>query len=427
MNAARRRWSGFCLVVVASLLPSVLWGQSATPNPLRQASYTESAPKAMAVAPASATEVTGSPTRRAVPAAIRPTGLELASHPRTGFSPAHSRFGETHMIHSEPGTGVPEPILEGGVIEGDIVNGGLLDGGIMYDGDFMFDGVGKGVKGGADCCGGTGCFQCCIPCPSLDNFEFFAGVQGFTGPLNRGESGSFGFNEGFNWGACFPCSGGELGAQLGARATQSNFSAAAFTDQNRHQVFVTGGLFRRVDWGLQGGVVLDYLHENWYVDANVAQLRGELSWVFPCVHELGFWFASRTESDVQGSDLAGELEPLQEMFEPTELYAFFYRHRFAQVEGAQARFYAGFSGDKDGFIGADARLPMSCNWALECGFAYLVPEEASGPAGQGFVEESWNVAIGLVWYPGARSAYGQDYFRPLFNVADNGSFMVDRR
>ena len=42
-------------------------------------------------------------------------------------------------------------------------------------------------------------------------------------------------------------------------------------------------------------------------------------------------------------------------------------------------------------------------------------------------DESWNVAITLVWYPGCGTAIGNDYFRPLLNVADNGNFMVDRR
>ena len=46
------------------------------------------------------------------------------------------------------------------------------------------------------------------------------GVQGFTGPANRGGSGSFGFHEGFNWGMPISCC---LAGQFGATWTQNNF------------------------------------------------------------------------------------------------------------------------------------------------------------------------------------------------------------
>jgi hypothetical protein len=218
-----------------------------------------------------------------------------------------------------------------------------------------------------------------------------------------------------------------LGAQLGLQTTQSNLSGAEFTDETRHQLFLTGGLFRRVDWGLQGGLVFDYLSEDWYANTSLAQLRGELSWVFPCLHELGFWFSASTRQDTQLSTFSNGDAAVVETFESTDLYAFFYRHHFQAIDGAQSRIYAGWTGDSDGLIGADFNLPLSCDWALEGGFAYLVPEQATGRAGRGHAEESWNVAMSLVWYPGARSAYGNDYYRPLFNVADNGSFMVGRR
>jgi len=70
---------------------------------------------------------------------------------------------------------------------------------------------------------------------------------------------------------------------------------------------------------------------------------------------------------------------------------------------------------------------LGCDWALQGGFAYLIPEEETGQVGRGHAEESWNIAVSLVWYPGARSAMGTDYYRPLFNVANNGSFMVGRQ
>jgi hypothetical protein len=60
---------------------------------------------------------------------------------------------------------------------------------------------------------------------------------------------------------------------------------------------------------------------------------------------------------------------------------------------------------------------------LRGGFTYLIPVEGKSTGGN--IEESWNVGLSLVWYPGCRTARTADYHRPLFNVADNGTFLVD--
>ncbi|MBI2479494.1 MAG: hypothetical protein HYV60_12930, partial [Planctomycetia bacterium] len=364
----------------------------ATSNPVRAASHTSQA----------------SP--------LRPTGFEGASRPR---ATAQLASDQRSVITPRQEPPRQEPLTETRILGEQLIQGDIIyEGDMGLEGEMVFQGDGKGAVVGSDCCGGSGCFQCMsIPCPTIcfDNFEVFAGVQGFTGPVNRGETGSFGFHEGFNWGAPVPCFGA-LGAQIGLQATQSNLSGAESTDETRHQLFLTGGLFRRVDWGLQGGIVFDYLSDDWYANTSLAQLRGEMSWVFPCLHELGFWFATFSNGTTA-----------TETFESTDLYALFYRHHFEALEGANASLYAGWTGDSDGLIGANMHLPLSCDWALEGGFAYLIPEQATGTAGRGHAEESWNVAMSLVWYPGARSAIGNDYYRPLFNVANNGSFMVGRR
>jgi hypothetical protein len=323
---------------------------------------------------------------------------------------------DTSIVGGDLAEAIEGEIYYEGDISGGIVHGGIVQNGIVQN----------------DCCGGKGCGQCAaFPCPQIcfDNLEVRLGVHGVTGPVNRGRSGSFGFDQGVNWGAPVPCFGGSLGMQFGINATQSNLCGADFTDEKRYQVFLTGGVFRRVDWGLQGGLVVDYLTDDWYARYNVTQIRSEVSWVFPCAHELGFWFTASANNDTALSQFNAANAAMNgnETFEGTDLYAFFYRHRLSQVEGGQCRVYAGFTGDSDGLIGADFRLPLACDVALETGFTYLVPNEPGGQAGRGFVEESWNVAISLVWYPGARTAYASDYFAPLMNVADNGSFMVGRR
>lgn len=269
--------------------------------------------------------------------------------------------------------------------------------------------------------GGPGCTDMCLtPCtllPPFGNIELFAGVQGFTGPRNQGSSGSFGFHEGLNYAIPIPgfaC----LGGQIGFRATQSSLSGSSFTDSSRNQGFVTAGLFRRVDVGLQGGLVLDYLTERWDDKIDMTNLRGEISWVVAGTHDFGFWFSTGMSSGTEGEEEVRNVA--------TDLYAFFYRLQFGGCRDGEARLFAGWTGRSDGLIGIETRLPLAPDWALESSFAYLIPNEG---AGQGFdaghAQESWNIGISLVWYPGRLWGGGDYYYRPLFRVADNGNFMID--
>ena len=46
----------------------------------------------------------------------------------------------------------------------------------------------------------------------------------------------------------------------------------------------------------------------------------------------------------------------------------------------------------------------------------------------GHTQESWNIGINLVWSVDHLIGHGVNpYYRPLFGVADNGTFMFDRR
>jgi len=251
-------------------------------------------------------------------------------------------------------------------------------------------------------------------------------VQGFTGPANRGGSGSFGFHEGFNWGVPIcRC----LGGQWGANWTQSNFDGNYLTTDTRNQIFFTAGLFRRVDWGFQGGLVFDYLHDGWDYSADLAQLRGELSWLWCGCNEIGFWFTA-------GVNDANNLVVRQPVFADNtvrfvsspatlavnDIYAFFFRRQFAS--GGQGRLFGGFTGQGQGLVGGDATLPLNPHWSLRTNFIYAAPGGNDTTTDPRFARESWNVSISLVWTPCARPACGQNYVRPLFNVADNGTFLT---
>ena len=172
---------------------------------------------------------------------------------------------------------------------------------------------------------------------------------------------------------------------------------------------------------------MDYLSDGWYRDVNLTNLRGELSWVFNGLHDVGFWFSASSRQQTAASTLLGQA-PINETWEGTSLYAFFYRVQFGDCRDGDARLLVGWSEHSDGFIGAETRLPLGDAWALEAGFAYLVPQEGATPGlTGGAAQESWNVSLGLVWYPGrAHGRNNSPYYRPLFRVADNGTFMMDR-
>jgi hypothetical protein len=267
-----------------------------------------------------------------------------------------------------------------------------------------------------------------IPLPPPDALELFGGVQGFTGPANRGGSGSFGFHEGFNWGLpVFRM----VSAQFGANWTQSNFDGNYLTTDTRNQIFVTGGAFRRVDWGLQGGLVVDYQHDAWDYRADLAQLRGELSWVFGGCNDAGFWFtvginnASNVPMRLPVIDNAGTSVRFIDStasLNVNNINAFFFRRRFAG--GGQGRLFTGFTSHSQWLVGADAQLPINAKWSVRSNFLYATPGSSNAAAIPDFARESWNVSLSLVWTPFAKPACGPGYDRPLFNVANNGSFLT---
>ena len=273
---------------------------------------------------------------------------------------------------------------------------------------------------GADCGG-------CMGCQGLLNWvEVFGGVHGATGPVNLGETASFGFQEGYNIGVPFTLLGArDLSAQMGMRVVHSNISAARSTPRERTQVFLTTGLFRRVDQGYQWGVAVDYLHDEWYFEPDLLQLRGELSYLWNPAGEIGFWFTTSTQRSSTRVRLSPPGEAAIDEFrtyEATDLYAFYFRRRFGPALASTARFYTGFTGVNDGLLGADFEMPFNPGWALQAGATYLIPAQDQDSGA--FAEESWNVFVGAVWRP--RGFAQGDYHRPLFRVAGNGSFLVDR-
>ncbi len=259
-----------------------------------------------------------------------------------------------------------------------------------------------------------------------------AGVTSFTNGTDLGINGNYGANEYINWSMPFWNAFG-IGWQLGARAVQTgyqpttvNVAGTSFTRPARDQVFVTTGFFTRAfeGRGLQGGAVYDYLSDQYYDTVDVAQIRSELSYVWG-YHEIGYWgahnildqnsfFLPRPAATATGTTV--------------DFYAAFYRLHFGDAN--EWRIWGGATANGEGIFGSQVRAPMTKSFAIEGMFTYLVPEASEtipldniGSIST-FSPAAWNVSVNLVYYPACRSRRSlASPYRPLFDVADNGSMI----
>lgn len=287
------------------------------------------------------------------------------------------------------------------------------------------------------CCNGCGAVPeacCCHPFGWLLDWsrgDLWLGTTSFTGAGNflgvdagdQGQvSGNFGFQEGFNFGTRLPgVMGGQLGSQIGMRFTQSQLDGTAAGNDSRQQTFVTAGLFRRVDYGLQGGLVVDYLHDDWVYKADLLQLRGELSFLFSPCHDFGFRFTENQQTDDTQAYLRGRSLPVDLRLSSLNTYRFFYRARMGERGASVAELQAGFSEDSAAILGANFRIPLQNQLGLDLNANYLMPpSDSTAP----HTLESWNLNIALVWTPGRCFGGDGDYYRPLLDVGHNGNFLI---
>jgi len=280
-----------------------------------------------------------------------------------------------------------------------------------------------------DCgpCGVASCDECCdFGYEVFDgrcgwwirNLTLFVGGQGFKGPADGGY-GNFGFHEGI--GVSGPLGDPwNIGYQVGATFTQSNFSGP-LTDMpstDRTQYFTTVGLFRRaLCEGLQFGVAWDYLHDRYYEAFDLHQFRSEIGYLWNECMEIGFYGAFGLTTNTFST------ENLVIQYDPTDMYVLYLRRYFEN--GGEGRVWGGATGWGDGMIGADVWVPLGRSFAIRNVINYKIPKESRDEGG--YADESWGLTLQLVWYPG-RAAHCQrgNLYRPLFNIADNSLFMVDR-
>jgi hypothetical protein len=332
------------------------------------------------------------------------SGMEMG-HPHMELAHPHMSGCQCETCMCDPGCGVYDPGcgMEAGC--------GVAD-----------PSCGCAEPGCGSCVGIPGPDYWCIPVcfPRLKDLTLWGGVHGFRGPrdfIPNGQSNSnFGFQEGVNISGRAPLVGflfPELSYQLGYQAFQSRLSGTISESDDRGQQFVTAGVFRRTQSGLQFGAVFDSMTDDLDEQIDLNQVRYEISLKTPRGRELGFWGASSTNDAVSDGVT----------FETVDQYCGFYRWNFK--DGYQGRIWGGATGDGEGILGADFYAPLNDRWSVQTGFNYLIPDQNSGP--DGVVEESWNLGINLVWHLGRTARKGcRSPFRPLLPVADNGWMFVDR-
>ena len=304
------------------------------------------------------------------------------------------------------------------------------------DGNGCSDGCPNGCGGGGEEFCDEGCCGCCLLqslAPWLQHFSLSTGVHGYKGPMDNGEAGNFGIQEGAEVAGPLGEILGEgvqnIGYDVGLELTQSNFRGAVLPGPgaDHNQDFITAGLFRRAACtGWQWAAAFDLLHDNYYAQTDLKQLRAELSYATGGTIDIGFWGAFNTG----GSQPIAQSATTTYTIAPLNMYTGFIRKYFE--EGGEGQFWAGVTETHDTVLGVDLKVPMGYSWALENDFLCMIP--AQGPSGvtptgeTGQNRETWSVSINLVWYP-ARSARScqDDPFRPMLPVADNSHFIVDRK
>lgn len=247
------------------------------------------------------------------------------------------------------------------------------------------------------------------------------GMHTFESPADQGINGNYGFGYGLNWAMPVWHRLG-LGAQIGYRGISADpvGEPISGTPGNaRQQDFLTVGFFhrpaRRGCW--QYGVVWDWLNDNYYVPMQLSQIRGELSRSLGCCHDLGVWATSSVSDDSQLFNAVTQTWQAQDQF---NIFLRTYHDR-----GIVTRLWGGATSDGDGLVGGDAFVPLSSYFALRGNVQFLLPHE--GQTAGAFSQEAWAMSFNLVFYPAGRALQTtRSRYAPMLNVADNGSFLLDR-
>jgi hypothetical protein len=280
-----------------------------------------------------------------------------------------------------------------------------------------------------------GCVSGCEECPRL-SLGAQLGVDTFRGFSDGTYQSNFGVVGGVFAGMPVMERYG-LGAQIGMTQGIYDISgrvSSANRSGSEQQTFFTTGLFHRAHEGqrLSYGVVYDFMiAKNWgtyAVAPTMGQWRGQIEWALNDCNAFGVYGTLNDRTATQ------TLGPIQVVDRSINQVDFFWHHKFEC--GADGRFWIGVPEDKrltgDGSLGEfiyglSMELPISGSVSLYGAAQYMQPSATAGAFAS--VEDAYNVAIGLVWYPGRNartSSVAGGCWTPYLPTANNSTFLVDQ-
>ena len=287
------------------------------------------------------------------------------------------------------------------------------------------------------------CFAYADPCPRVGVYAY-AGFESWRG-VSDGLTNNNGAFTGANMGIPIPLLedygfGWQLGATYGVydwmgRATNGSDEA----NRSQQQLMVTTGVFHRADenCGWSGGFVHDFMVNDNFgtlsMEPFLGQWRAQVGYAISGKNEFGVWAAWHD----YGSTQSFFTPDLPITYEPIGQVNAFWHHKINPYGAdtwvwlgvpSQTRINEAFGGVlNDLTFGASVQAPMSDNLALSGNFQYAKAASSQGILGS--LEDSFDLSVSLVYYPGrtakSRTVAGRTWM-PLLPVANNGSFMVDR-
>jgi hypothetical protein len=255
----------------------------------------------------------------------------------------------------------------------------------------------------------------------------FVGLDGSKGPEDLGVNADFGGRAAVNWSYPVLEKYG-LGAQVGSAFNYANNAERILRSidgtRERTQSFSTAGLFQRTHFGLNWGVVFDFLYEDYYQRLEFGQVRGQIGYACGC-GEVGVWGTVRTFGDTAVVDgQRFELRPIMQG-------NLFWKHTWRDEINTRA--WIGVAEEHGRFVllapgnspvhhplvfGADLYVPLSDYLALFGEANFTTPNDTG----------TISATLGIAFYPGGTAkGVARNRFAPMLAPANNQSFALDLR
>ncbi len=267
-------------------------------------------------------------------------------------------------------------------------------------------------------CGG----RCGWLCGILENMQLDIGVLGFRNTVSNLEQGNFGLDLGLNWSTPNSLIFG-LSAQAGGHFVQSSSEGVEVNGESlgddRSQFFWTSGVFHRGDcW--QFGAVYDSLRDNQYDEFTIGQVRVELSQKIFGDLDFGFRGAFAIDDQLINVWQFDKKEMSKDQATAISWYSLFLRKYFEW--GGEGMIYGGVTELEDGLVGGQIEVPISDSIALRNSFSFVFSNDNN--RWNAIFDQTWNVSATFVFYlNGGARENSNNPLRPLFDVADNGTFI----